>query len=439
MMKKTLLFILTLTLLNTISAQWRCKSEIGSYLKPITKENGLFSWAFELLVSGAVIDHYVATNDFAILALQYQKKQHKLYLEGGIKFYNIYDFKNKLNPYHLRPGFKELFYQFSDQNWGKLKVGIQSMRSNDDYLLNERVLGITYKVPLKTGAISLNAGTVKKDFSINGTFCTTGFLYDIMPDKVRPILGNGLGQSNFAMVSYDFKPMFKKKEVSEFEEFSEFESEVDQKKSVSLENLGIVAYSEFGSWIPKPITLAGLYASIDFGHQFYLFPEVLYQVYQDSSVQVQNGMIYSLKLVKRVNWKNGDQTQLNIHYIGYEGFKGNSMAMNSFSNIFGGTVLRLDVPELPFIKTGIRHIIEGKTEQSFAHNMELKLYGTTQIGTQNMWELDGEIGKTFHFDKYIKFSVLLNLQYAYLVAPFDGISNPNRGAHLFRIESRITF
>lgn len=439
-MKKTIFITILILFTFSISAQWRCKSEIGTYLKPFSKGNDRLQWSFELLVSGAVIDHYVATNDMAILALQYQKKQHKFYLEGGVKFYNIYDFKNDLNPYHLRPGFKELFYQYSSKKMGKVKLGIQSMRSNDDYLLNERVLGVTYKLPLKTGTISMNTGTVNKDFSINGTFCTTGYLYDIMPDKVRPLLGNGIGQTNFILFSYDFKPVFKKKSESEFENVDEFSSEDETKKLISVENLGIVAYSEFGSWIPKPVSLAGLYSALDLGHQFYIFPEVLYQVYQDSvNNKAQNGIVYSLKLVKRFNWNNGDQTQFNIHYIGFKGFDENTQALNRFSNIFGGTVLRLDVPELPFIKMGFRHILDGKTDHSFADNMEIKLYGTSQIGKQNMWEIDGEIGKTFHFNNFFKFGLLLNLQYAYIYAPFDGISNRYRGAHLFRIESRLTF
>lgn len=440
MLKKSFIVLVLSLSIFQLSAQWRCKSEIGSFMKPIFKDNNHFTWAAEFLISGAVIDHYVATNDFAILALNFQNQKHKLYLEGGIKFYNIYDFKNDLNPYHLRPGIKEFFYQYSSKNIGKIKIGIHSMRSNDDYLLNERVLGITYKLPLKVGTLSLNGGSVKKDFSINGTFCTTGYLYDIIPDKTRSIVGNGLGQTNFVLVSYDFKPEFKKKSTSEFEEVSEFQAEETKKWAPKVENLGIVAYSEFGTWIPKPVSLAGIYSSIDLGASIYLFPEVLYQIYQDSiTLKAHQGLVYSVKLVKRFNWKNEHQTQFNIHYIGFSGFQDGVVAMNSFSNIFGGTILRLDVPELPFVKTGLRHIFKGKKETSFINNMEIKAYGTMQLTKQKMWELDAELGKTFHFNSKFEFGFLVNLQYAYMYAPFDGITNPYRNAHLFRIETRLTF
>ena len=438
--KSFILFSLIFFTIFQLSAQWRCKSEIGSYMKPIFKENNHFTWAAELLISGAVIDHYVATNDFAILALNFQNQKHKLYLEGGVKFYNIYDFKNNLNPYHLRPGFKELFYQYSSKNFGKIKIGMHSMRSNDDYLLNERAIGITYKLPLNVGTLSLNGGSVQKDFSINGTFCTTGYLYDVIPDKPRSLVGNGFGQTNFVLLSYDFKPEWKKKSTSEFEEVSEFQSEESTKWTPKVANLGVVAYSEFGTWIPKPVSLAGIYSSIDLGASFYLFPEILYQIYQDSvTLKAQQGVVYSVKLVKRFNWKNEHQTQFNIHYIGFSGFTDGVVAMNSFSNIFGGTILRLDVPELPFVKTGIRHIMKGKTEKSFMNNMEIKLYGTTQLMKDNLWEFDAELGKTFHFGKEQGFGLLVNLQYAYMYAQFDGLSNPFRSAHLARIETRITF
>ncbi|HPS71445.1 MAG TPA: hypothetical protein PLM70_04270 [Bacteroidales bacterium] len=438
--KSFILFTLIFFSIFQLSAQWRCKSEIGSYMKPIFKENNHFTWAAELLISGAVIDHYVATNDFAILALNFQNQKHKLYLEGGVKFYNIYDFKNNLNPYHLRPGFKELFYQYSSKNFGKIKIGMHSMRSNDDYLLNERAIGITYKLPLKVGTLSLNGGSVQKDFSINGTFCTTGYLYDVIPDKSRSLVGNGFGQTNFVLLSYDFKPEWKKKSTSEFEEVSEFQSEESTKWTPKVANLGVVAYSEFGTWIPKPVSLAGIYSSIDLGASFYLFPEILYQIYQDSvTLKAQQGVVYSVKLVKRFNWKNEHQTQFNIHYIGFSGFTDGVVAMNSFSNIFGGTILRLDVPELPFVKTGLRHIMKGKKEDSFINNMEVKAYGTMQLTQQKMWELDAELGKTFHFKSKFEFGFLVNLQYAYMYAPFDGITNPYRNAHLFRIETRLTF
>ncbi len=437
-------FILVLSALLLITSnsygQWRCKSEIGSYMKPIIKNNNHFTWAAEFLLSGAVIDHYVATNDFAILALNFQNKQHKLYLEGGVKIYSIYDYKNDLNPYHLRPGFKELYYQYSSEKMGKIKLGMHSMRSNDDYLLNERVLGVTYKLPFKVGTLSVNGGSVVKDFSINGTFCTTGYLYDIMPDKVRSLVGNGLGQTNFALITYDFKPEFKKKGDSEFEEVSEFETTEKEYKGPTVENLGFAAYTEFGSWIPNPVSLAGVYSSIGLGKSFFIFPEVLYQFYQDTfNSKFNQGIVYSVKLVKRFNWKNNHQTQFNIHYIGFTGFNDGAVAMNSFSNIFGGTVLRLDVPELPFVKTGIRHIMKGKTENSFLNNLEIKLYGTTQLTKKNMWELDAELGKIFHFGKKKGLGLLINLQYAYMYAQFDGLSSPFRGAHLARIETRITF
>ena len=436
--KNFIVFFLIFLSISPLSAQWRCKSEIGSYMKPFTKNNNHLTWAAELLFSGAVVDHYLATNDMAIIALNYQNKKNKFYLEGGVKFYNIYDFKNELNPYHLRPGLKELFYQYNSNKLGKLKIGMHSMRSNDDYLLNERAIGISYKVPLKVGTLSLNGSSVLKDFSINGTFCTTGYLYDIIPDKPRSIVGNGFGQTNFVLMSYDFKPIGKRKSKSEFEEQSEFQTEESTKWTPKIANLGIVGYTEFGRWIPNPIILTGLYSSIDLGSSFYVFPEVLYQVYQDSiTFNTQQGLVYSLKMVKRFNWNNRQQTQFNIHFIGFSKFNEGAIAMNSFSNIFGGTILRLDVPELPFIKTGIRHILKSEKERSMINNMEVKVYGTMQLSQQKMWELDAEIGKTFHFKS--KFGFLMNLQYAFLHAPFDGITYPYRNAHLFRIETRLTF
>lgn len=439
MRKNLFLTIVIISFINIASAQWRCKSEIGTYLKPFTKKVPQLTWSFELMVSGAYIDHHVATNDFGIIALNFQQKKHRVYFEGGVKVYDIYDFKNKLNAYHLRPGAKEVFYQYSGKKMGKITLGMHSMRSNDEYLLNERAVGVTYKLPLKVGTLSLNAGSVKKDFSINGTFCTTGYLYDIMPDRVRPKLGNGLGQTNFALVSYDFKPERKKKVVDEFGSEDEFGSTEEPKKyAPKVNNLGVIAYTEFGSWIPKPVSLGGLYTTIDLGAGFYFSPELLYQHYQDSLSTNLHGMVYAAKLVKRFHWNNNHQTQLNVYYFGFHGFTENTIAMNSFSNIFGGTILRLDVPELPFLKTGIRHIFPKDIKSSLLKNLELKLFGTTQMIKNGMWEFDFEMGKTFHTSKLFKMGIMINLQYAYMFGPFDGISSPYRGANMVRLECRFT-
>ena len=439
MRKILVLTIVIFSFINIASAQWRCKSEIGTYLKPFTKKVPQLTWSFELMVSGAYIDHNVATNDFGILALNFQHKKHKIYVEGGVKVYDIYDFKNKLNAYHLRPGAKEVFYQYSGKKMGKITLGMHSMRSNDEYLLNERAVGVTYKLPLKVGTLTLNAGSVKKDFSINGTFCTTGYLYDIMPERVRRLGGNGLGQTNFALISYDFKPERKKKTEDEFGSEDEFGfTEEPKKYAPKVNNLGVVAYTEFGSWIPKPVSLGGLYANIDLGAGVYLSPELLYQHYQDSLSTNLHGLVYAAKLVKRFNWNNSHQTQLNVYYFGFHGFTENTIAMNSFSNIFGGTILRLDVPELPFVKTGIRHIFPKDLKSSLLKNLELKLFGTTQMIKNGMWEFDFEMGKTFHTSKLFKMGIMINLQYAYMFGPFDGISCPYRGANMVRLECRFT-
>jgi hypothetical protein len=439
-MRKTLFVsILLFSFITIASAQWRCKSEIGTYQKPISKKVPQLTWSFELMVSGAYIDHHVATNDFGILALNFQHKKHKIYLEGGVKVYDIYDFKNKLNTYYLRPGAKEFFYQYSDKKLGRITLGMHSMRSNDEYLLNERAVGITYKLPLKVGAITLNAGSVKKDFSINGTFCTTGYLYDIMPERVRQLGGNGLGQTNFTLISYDFKPERKKKVVDEFGSEDEFASTDEPNKyAPKVNNLGVVGYTEFGSWIPKPVSLGGIYANIDLGAGIFLSPELLYQHYQDSLSTNLHGLVYAAKLVKRFNWKTNHQTQINLYYFGFHGFTENTIAMNSFSNIFGGTILRLDAPELPFIKTGIRHIFPKDLKSSFFKNLEFKLFGTTQMIKDGMWEFDFEVGKTFHTSKLFKMGIMINLQYAYMFGPFDGALLPYRGANMVRLECRFT-
>ncbi|MDR1973230.1 MAG: hypothetical protein LBQ31_00985 [Bacteroidales bacterium] len=409
----SLLFLMPLSI--SLLAQWECPSRLGGSLRQIGESN--FMWGVELTGGAGYISNSLIFNQMSLFGLNYSNARHTIYIEGGFKTWYEGDYDLRIKSSTIFPGLREAFYHHTN-SLGSLTLGLQSLLSDDLYLVNERVLGLSHKKSFPCGLnINLFTGTVSKHFARNGTFCNLAYLYDILPYINQPLLGESLGQTNLAGLTVGYRPSAKD------DEFSDDGLGVEKSRSlVNIETVGLVLYGEFGSWIKPPAVMGGVYANIEIGNGYGLKPELLYAAGGNA------GLIYCAKFEKSSMWQNAHRTVFSAAYYGtfnadngQSGSKNKNKSSNSFSNILAGTVLRFDTPDMPFYMLSVKHTIPKlKTH--------LKIQYVGQTKTNPNTELDMEIGKKF-FNK-----LLINASYGYVNSP-ELLSNPN----LFRLEMRFNF
>lgn len=443
-MKRIIIAIIMIAASCGIQAQWECPSRMGATLKPIGNSN--FMWTTEVTTSGGWIKDNYAANAMLFLGLNYGTGRNSFYVEGGLKAWmrgtnkqlSYSDDAGETVTYkkdrtsNLLPGLREAFYKYTGDN-SSFTLGLQSAKGDDEYLLNERIVGANYT--LRSNKIKLNAtaGSVMQEFARNGRFCTMGYLYnDIVVGRPRSFVGNNFGDTNFGMLSLSFIPEKKSDEFGN-----------DAAPLLSLDKIGGVAYTQFGNKIDNTVLIGGLYSEISLaGIQFK--PEVLYQ-----SSKNNNAMIYDFTLEKTFNWNATQATRLYGRYIGYGSISKGGRPVNSFSNLFMGDVLRQDVLENPILMLGVKHSFT-------ALKMSLKVQGVLQtkasyIGGDNgfvadsytspltkMKELDFGVSKNFGK------SLLMNATFGMLDYPNLELTNLvlhyNHVQTMFgKLEFRFTF
>lgn len=353
-------------------AQWECPSRMGATLKPIGDTN--LMWSAELTTSGGWIKDNYAANGMAFFGLNYGNGKSSFYVEGGLKAWtrgtnkelSFTDDNGTVvshradNTSRILPGLREAFYRYSGEK-STLTLGLQSAKGDEDYLLNERIVGANYM--LRTGSLKLNVigGSVMEAFARNGRFCTLGYLYnDIVVGRPRSYVGNGFGDTNFGMATLSFLP------ETRTDEFGNGTPAL-----FSLDKLGGVAYTEFGSKIDQTVMTGGLYAQVSLGG-VQVKPEILYQ-----SSKGNNAIIYDLTLEKTFDWNAAQTTRLYGRYVGYSAIDDGAHPLNSFSNLFMGDVLRQDVLESPVVMLGVKHSFT-------ALKLSFKVQGVMQTKASSM-------------------------------------------------------
>ncbi len=382
--KHGFLFILLTISFFESKAQWECPSQLGAYLKPIGKSQLL--WSTELTLGAGILDNNQIFNSMGLLGVDYTFGKNSFYAEGGFKYWNRQDNLLNVNYEQKHLGFRELIYQKKSEK-SRLTLGIHSAKMEDGYLLNERMIGLSYKLTTGKFIFGLTGGTVTKDFARNGIFCNMSYLYDIIPSRERSLIGNAPGQTNLMGATLSFLPSKQSKStaddglgLSSFGEFSDGLGTHAVTPAVKLESVGVVLYNEFGRWISNPLITGGIYADINFSDGLNFKPELLVQ-----SANLNNALIYSFTLEKSFDLGHS-RTSLNARYIGLSAIDSNAKALNSFSNVFSGDVLRLDTPDLPVYQFGIK--------QSFSkYKFHLKFQATGQAKTNPLREYDLEAGK----------------------------------------------
>ncbi|MDX8340642.1 hypothetical protein SLH46_15700 [Draconibacterium sp. IB214405] len=400
-MKRTCLFLLLCTLFLNVKAQWECPSKLAANLDPVFNSPLLLGSEFQL--STGILDGSSINTAMAFAGLDYSTKNHSFYIEGGFKAWGKYDFDQEVLFDQYRFGLRELFYQYSG-NVSSFSLGLQTSTLDDHYLLNERIAGANFKLDLGKWKLNVYGGSVTKDFARNGIFCTTGFIYDLSTGQDQVLLGNNLGDKNLAAFTFSFFPQKERKgkavttesdtdgievfdEFESTDEFGTFEETTSESPSknpkISLENFGLVAYSEFGDWITNTFYHAGLFASIKLPGEIYFNPEALFQIENSNK-----GIIYLVKLEKSFSLKNGNRLSLNAAYYGFSEIDENAMVLNSYSNILAGEVIRLDAVNMPLYLVGAKLTLPS-------NKIHVKLQHAGQAGSGDLKEVDLEIGKQF--------------------------------------------
>jgi hypothetical protein len=443
-MKKTILLFTAVVLCLEASAQWECPSRLGATLKPIGSSD--FMWSAEITGSAGWIKDNYAANTMVILGLNYGKGKNSFYVEGGLKAWtrgtdkqlSYSDDGGETTTYKkdsrssIMPGLREAFYRYSGEK-NTFTLGLQSARSDDQYLLNERVVGANYTFRSNNLKLNVIGGSVMEAFARNGRFCTYGYLYnDIVAGRPRSYVGNDFGDTNMGMVTLAYTPT---KSVDEFGG--------DQTSFLSLDKIGVAAYTEFGRGITNTLAMGGLYSEITLGG-VQLKPEILYQ-----SSKNNNAIIYNFTAEKTFHWGDTQITRLYGQYVGYSAIDKGARPVNSFSNLFMGDALHQDVLEAPLMILGIKHSFTAiKTSVKLQGVMQTKAsamggdYGfITDDYTSpltKMKELDMSVSK--NFGRYLLVNALFGMLEFPTLEHTENVLHYNRIQTMYgRLEFRFTF
>jgi hypothetical protein len=413
---KYLFAILLFLTASSVFAQWECRSRLSANLKPLYSGSD-FNWAGELTGSVGYLNNSVLASGMVFAGVDYTHNNHQLFVEGGLKYWYSHNFDLDYNFSKSMVGLREVSYSYSAPTF-ELHAGLHQIDVADYFLVNERAWGASFKKSV--GAFDLNfaAATVTKDFSRNGVFCTTGYLYDIVSIRNYSI-GSSWGDTNFAALSFSKKRAAKKApSTSSDDGFDEFESVVSStKEKIELRSWGAIIYSEFGNYYIQPQFYGGLTGELKLGNVVTLNGEALFQ-----QVDFNRAMIFYGQAEKEIEWKSGDISMFQLMFLGKRDIDDGAVAMLRFSNLFLGDVFRMDVIDMPLINVTVKH-------QFTNQQLSMKMQYTQQLLGDRMKELDGSVGK-FFFNKRLRLTALAGIMKS------DQLTNWSK---LARLEMRIFF
>ena len=395
---------------------------MGAHLKPFKKDFPLL-WSAEVTIGhGYMSDGRLITNSMIFAGLDYSWKNHQFYVEGGTKAWrntlNLSDSAEMHGPGGFFQkqlfGVREAFYKYRKDN-NSIVVGFQQFTAGDYFLVNERALGISYKNTFNDWTINVNGGSVLKDFSRFGTFCSVHYLYNVVRDRYYPVLGDGIGETNFASIVATWEPKPKKEESNdEFSEFDEFSSSDD--KSKIFKNASLITYSEFGTLIDTMRFHYGVNALFELPLKLDLKLEVVNQTIKNN-----NALIYYVNLSRKFNFGSKGLSVIDLKYYGKYNIDDNALAYSSFSNLFIGEVMRMDMMDMPLYQVALKHRVPK-------WKMHINLQATQQFDYKHISEYNISLGKTF-----FKFAHLTAIGSMMNSDDFD------KEMYMIRGELRITF
>jgi len=381
-------------------AQWECRSHLASNLKPLYKNSNL-SWAAELEASGGYLTNSYIGNGMAFLGADLTFTRVQFYAEGAYKYWYNQDPDLNETFTQSRFGLRELSANFFGNNFN-LRLGLHQMQAGDYFLLNERALGASVNYSAARTRFVLATGTVTKDFSRNGIFCSTAYIYDIVPSRT-PSAGTNFGDTDFATFSFQKELSHKpaktatntKDEFDSFEEFTDF-GDTSTKNKFGFASYGGIIYSEFGSYYDNPLIDFGLNTAFNLGAVGMAKVEGIYQSANDNKT-----WLLFAQLEKEFQSKSGNLTTLQASYLAKNNIGEPTTTLPRFSNLFFGEVFRMDLVDLPLINASFKHQFTNK-------DLSLKLQYTRQLKDEKMRELDFSIGK-FYLKKHLRLTAITGI------------------------------
>ncbi len=416
-------------------AQMDCRSMLGAHLTPFKKDIPIL-WAVEGTMAPGIMTSPYDTLDptrlnggmlLAALDFGFGKNKNHIYIEGGYKNWQnskFVDDKEEKSSRHL--GIRQAFYSYTGETF-KLKVGLHETRLGDFFLVDERVLGVSLDKEIGAFTVNTRVGTVNKSFARMGKFCANRHLYGVINNgNYTENIGKKVGETNLAGIVINWDPHYKKPEPAttkedefsetnnnefssddefsssdEFETTDEFHENHDfnkfgssdeftkesvknkSKQKISLTNIGLLFYDEFGveEYIPENKFYAGLLFDIDLPFGFFMQTGGVYQ-----NMLHQNTFVYIAKFGKSKTWDNASLTKISGAYIGKVNLDKDARFQPLFSNLFIGEVMRMDAAQFPLWQAMIKHRFPGKRKIHIA----AKFVGQIEDAKTN--EQDLEIG-----------------------------------------------
>ena len=423
-LKSSILISLIILASFSANAQMDCRSTIGAHLTPFKKGVPIL-WALEgTMAPGIMTSPYDSLDNtklnggmlLAALDFSFLKKNH-IYLEGGYKNWVNSDFvKETEGSKHI--GMRQAFYSYTSETF-KLKLGLHETRMGDFFLIDERVMGVSADKEVGAFNFNIRAGSVNKDFARMGKFCANRHLYGILNPDYTEKIGDKLGETNLAGFVINWNPQYKKIATIETDEFSnaddEFSDSSDEfgesdefhvnhdftefgnndesnegkenksrtKQKLSLTNIGLIFYDEFGSeaYIPDNKLYLGMLFDLSFPFEFFFQAGGVYQ-----DMNANNTFVYIAKLGKNMSWDNGHNTKFSGSFIGKYDFDDDAIFQPLFSNLFIGEVIRMDATDFPLWQVAIKHRFPGKLK------FHIAVKAVSQIEDAKTNEQDIEFG-----------------------------------------------
>jgi hypothetical protein len=161
------------------------------------------------------------------------------------------------------------------------------------------------------------------------------------------------------------------------------ENKLESKNKISIKNIGLIVYNEFGSseYIPNNKLYLGSLMDFDLPYKFFFQTGAVYQ-----NMLNNNTIVYIAKFGKSKTWNNASNTKISGAYIGKSDIDNNSLFQPLFSNLFLGEIMRLDAAEFPLWQVALKHRFPGKLKFHIA----VKTVG--QIEDAEINEQDLELG-----------------------------------------------
>jgi hypothetical protein len=389
-MRKSINIILLVLSTTTLWAQPDCRSILGLHLKSIAETP--FSWAIEGMGAVGVMPDRTVANWTAMGALDFTFKKNNIYFEGAYKnWYNtaknpdgnepqtgLPDY-NRPTQYHW--GFRELHYLRKSESF-QLKAGIQGVKTDDYFLFDERMLGLSASKSWNGLKLSANTGTVSQRLARFQDVCGTRHIYNVFHRSQFNFVGDKPGKTNFAAAFLKWtpkkaspKPISKEDEFDEFSDNSFSVLEIKEKghhaNKWKWSESGIFFYEEFGSGFHEFKYYSGAFSAIQIPWSIQLKGQLV-----DQYILNDHALAFYISAQKNLAWRNGNHTQIDATYLGKINLTPNAHFYPAFSNLFLGEVMRLDAIDLPLLSGSIKHHFGGKFKPSLQLNAVSQINGS---------------------------------------------------------------